>query len=89
MLATRFTELVGCSSPIQQAGMGAVGLARVGGSGFGGWRPGHARNGTTRWRNPPGPPMTAGPSDDAHVAAVWDQLHRHPKRPSGRRARRF
>jgi enoyl-[acyl-carrier protein] reductase II len=24
MLTTRFTELVGCSVPIQQAGMGAV-----------------------------------------------------------------
>ena len=30
MLSTRFTELVGCTTPIQQAGMGAVGTGRGG-----------------------------------------------------------
>ncbi len=41
MLATRFTELVGCSVPIQQAGMGrlanprlAAAVARAGGLGM-------------------------------------------------------
>src|SRR6266849_6435771 len=65
MLATRFTELVGCSVPIQQAGMGAV-----------------------------APPELAaavseagGPTDRAHVAALWCQLHRLPVGSDGARGR--